>query len=85
MSLSNRAQDEVGILDADCAAAGATVTADLSAAFLSRRRQMLIAVEPEGEADQDRRQGHQHGRSVAFQIAVIISIPQVSGDFAANC
>jgi hypothetical protein len=46
---------------------------------------MLVAVEPEGEADQDRRQGHQHGRSVAFQIAVIISIPQNPGDFAANC
>jgi NAD/NADP transhydrogenase alpha subunit len=73
------------ILDADYAAAGATVTADAvnglpAHAGDARADQTLAAVEPEGEA-QDRRQGHQHGRSVAFQMAVVTITRQCSRRF----
>jgi hypothetical protein len=49
--------------DADYAAAGTTVTADADNGFPAhtgdaRADQTLVAVEPGGEADQDRRQGH---------------------------
>ena len=46
-----------------------------SAARRRRADQGLIADEPEGEADQDRRQVVSHGRYVAFQMAEV-AIPR---------